>query len=206
LKWLALTLTCLCALILLTPSAKADTYTGTANLSFPSGSTFQFHDITMNVYIIHTISSGWLNGTATWQETDTEGYITITPATTGVLIITPTQCFPLLPYQSVFIYINDAQYDGNVFAYTATEAFTVRWVQSVIGAPFHLAAWIPFSVKMASLLLPLFAMAYMYTRIRAAPDPTRRIREGILTLIIALMSVIVFFSLWYLSVALDAMI
>jgi hypothetical protein len=206
LKWLALTLTCLCSLILLTPSAKADTYTGTANLSFPSGTSFQFQDLTMNVYIIHTIQTGWLNGTATWQETDTEGYITITPATTGVLIITPTQCFPLLPYQSVFIYINDAQYDGNVFAYTATETFTIRWVQSVIGAPFHIAAWIPFSIKMASILLPLFAMAYMYTRIRAASDPTGRIREGILTLVIALMSVIVFFALWYLSVALDAMI
>jgi hypothetical protein len=203
LKWLALTLTCLCSLILLTPSAKADNLSGTANLSFPAGTSFQFHDITNNAYIIFNVYSGTLDGSATWTVTNDNGTMTITPGHDGVVIVSSQIGTPEYINRVPLIFFDGVQHDGGICAFSSGVDFTVSWLASPLTAWFKISFFIPFFLRIAAFAIPFLSMVFMYSRIKSARGAVGKTAQGLLAVVVGLMMIIVFYGLWSFAVALD---
>jgi hypothetical protein len=205
LKWLALTLTCLCALILLTPSAKADNLSGTANLSFPAGATFQFQDLTNNAYILFNVYSGTLEGPATWTTTNDNGTMLITPDYDGIVIVSSQIAFTEYPNHVMLIYFDGSQHDGGIFTFTSGVPFIVSWLTSPLTAWFKISPIIPFGLKILAVALPVFSMVYLYSRIKDAVGAKEKVARSLLALVVGMCMVIVFSVIWYFAIALEAM-
>jgi hypothetical protein len=117
-------------LTLLVSTVKADTVitTTTFNLAFQTGEAFAYQDLAQAITLTFTVSDGNLTASTTLNTDDTGGTLTITPTTTGVIMVTATDT-------NYTLYINGAEQLGGTVAFTSGATTIISWLYNNIVLP-----------------------------------------------------------------------
>jgi hypothetical protein len=117
-------------LTLLVSTVKADTVitTTTFNLAFQTGEAFVYQDIGQPINVTFTVSNGNLTAAATLNTDNTGGTLTITPTTTGLIIVTATGT-------NFTLYINGAEHLGGPIAFVNGATTIISWLYNNIIKP-----------------------------------------------------------------------
>jgi hypothetical protein len=120
----------LATLTLLVSTVKADTVitTTTFNLAFQTGEAFAYQDLAQAITLTFTVSDGNLTASTTLNTDDTGGTLTITPTTTGVIMVTATDT-------NYTLYINGAEQLGGTVAFTSGTTTIISWLYNNIINP-----------------------------------------------------------------------
>jgi len=120
----------LVAATMLISTVKADTVitTTTFNLAFQTGEAFAYQDIGQAITLTFTVSDGNLTASTTLNTDDTGGTLTITPTTSGVIMVTATDT-------NYTLYINGAAQLGGTVAFTNGATTIISWLYNNIVLP-----------------------------------------------------------------------
>jgi hypothetical protein len=115
---------------MLISTVKADTVitTTTFNLAFQTGEAFAYQDLAQAITLTFTVSDGNLTASTTLNTDDTGGTLTITPTTTGVIMVTATDT-------NYTLYINGAEQLGGTVAFTNGATTIISWLYNNIINP-----------------------------------------------------------------------
>jgi hypothetical protein len=115
---------------LLVSTVKADTVitTTTFNLDFQTGEAFAYQDIAQAITLTFTVSDGNLTASTTLNTDNTGGTLTITPTTTGVIMVTATDT-------NYTLYINGAEQLGGTVTFTNGATTIISWLYNNIINP-----------------------------------------------------------------------
>jgi hypothetical protein len=128
-KLLSFLIVCIC-LTMFISTVKADTVitTTTFNLDFQTGEAFAYQDLAQAITLTFTVSDGNLTASTTLNTDDTGGTLTITPTTTGVIMVTATDT-------NYTLYINGAEQLGGTVAFTNGATTIISWLYNNIINP-----------------------------------------------------------------------
>jgi hypothetical protein len=120
----------LVALTLLVSTVKADTViTDTAfNLEFQTGEAFAYQDLAQAITLTFTVSDGNLSASTTLNTDSSGGTLTITPSTSGVIMVTATST-------NYTLYIDGAEQLGGTVAFTNGATTIISWIYNNIVLP-----------------------------------------------------------------------
>jgi len=115
---------------MLISTVKADTVitTTTFNLAFQTGEAFAYQDVGQAITLTFTVSDGNLTASTTLNTDDTGGTLTITPTTSGVIMVTATDT-------NYTLYINGAAQLGGTVAFTNGATTIISWLYNNIVLP-----------------------------------------------------------------------
>jgi hypothetical protein len=115
---------------MLISTVKADTVitTTTFNLAFQTGEAFAYQDVAQAITLTFTVSDGNLTASTTLNTDDTGGTLTITPTTSGVIMVTATDT-------NYTLYINGAEQLGGTVAFTNGATTIISWLYNNIVLP-----------------------------------------------------------------------
>jgi hypothetical protein len=115
---------------MLVSTVKADTVitTTTFNLAFQTGEAFAYQDLGQAITLTFTVSDGNLTASTTLNTDDTGGTLTITPTTSGVIMVTATDT-------NYTLYINGAEQLGGTVAFTNGATTIISWLYNNIVLP-----------------------------------------------------------------------
>jgi hypothetical protein len=115
---------------MLISTVKSDTVitTTTFNLAFQTGEAFAYQDVAQAITLTFTVSDGNLTASTTLNTDDTGGTLTITPTTSGVIMVTATDT-------NYTLYINGAEQLGGTVAFTNGATTIISWLYNNIINP-----------------------------------------------------------------------
>jgi hypothetical protein len=115
---------------MLVSTVKADTVITTSafNLAFQTGEAFAYQDLAQAITLTFTVSDGNLTASTTLNTDSSGGSLTITPSTTGVIMVTATST-------NYTLYIDGAEQLGGTVAFTSGTTTIISWIYNNIVLP-----------------------------------------------------------------------
>lgn len=88
--------------------------------SFASSTAFQYYDSVMDVSVLFTVQSGWLNGSASLDALSSGGEFVFTAESSGTLYVSASETW-------VLVKMNGITFDAGALPFSAGSTYTVVW-------------------------------------------------------------------------------